>query len=520
MKSNHSMAAMSQANFANDPIAVQKEAHQKLRRAEILRQNRKLDEAEKICLSMLRKFPHYYGALHTIGLVYADKGRHEQAMLYLAQAAMINPRSWTTLTALSGVYLALGSAEMASRVLCDALQITTEEPTIYYTLADIYYDQKEYVQAAEACQKALVLEPDMEEALFTLARTCVSLGQYAEAREALERVVKLKPMSLKALVQLSTLPARLIQLDLIAELEKVVSNAKETSSKNQVSIAFVRATAFDKMQCYEEAWQWAIKANALFESNASKQVSQELESVEHRASWLAKNLQKYKGKRNVNKDFPASVFVLGPSRSGKTTAESILSAQRPVCRGYENPAIGTAIAYGYNSGGLLAFSSIAQLPHQLYSNVRDYYKEIICGIMGDDQFFTNTHPGHIWDAPILSEILPNTKYVFIKRNFFDLALRIFLKNYRSGHLYSYNLKNIERYVAAYNRMIDLMSEALPQDSIIINYEDMVTNPGRALDQMSELCGITPDHGLLPEVADDTGCSEPYKELIKAALAEN
>lgn len=93
-----------------------------------------------------------------------------------------------------------------------------------------------------------------------------------------------------------------------------------------------------------------------------------------------------------------------------------------------------------------------------------------------------------------------------------------MKHYRSGNTYSYDLSSIKRYVTAYNKMIDLMLQAFPSNAIVLQYEDMVANPGKALEEMCKLCGLKPDASLVRDVPNDSGCSEPYREMIDAALA--
>jgi Flp pilus assembly protein TadD len=501
-----------------DPIAVLKDAHGKLKQAETLRQQRQLDQAEQICVTLLKEFPDYYGALHTLGLVHGDRQDHALAIVYLVQAAMLNPTSWTTLTALAGEYLLIGAKEMASRTLRDALEINGTQPEIHVMLAEVYYEEREYVLAMEACKKALKLDPDMVAALQSLAGACAALGRYAEARDALDRLIKLKGPTLGVLGYYAQLPTALIKRDLIADLGKVVAEPGADKAKDAIDDAFVRVVALDKLQRHQDAWNWAVKANTMVLPQALEEQAQDIQTVEKRADWLGKSLSKFKGKRNSDTAYPTSLFILGLSRSGKTTAESIISSQADVFRGYENPAIQRAITNGYQNGALISFKSIGQLPLQLYPIVRDFYKGLVDELIGANKIFTNTTPGHIWDAPIVFNAIPNTKFVFIKRDFHDLVLRIFMKHYRTGNTYSYDLSAIKRYVTAYNKMMDLMLQAFPEDSIALQYEDMVADPGKALEQMCTLCGLKPDASLMPDVPNDAGCSEPYRGLIDAGLA--
>src|SRR5262249_57493086 len=106
----------------------------RLEEAERLRQQGQLQRAKKICEAVVREHPDYMGALHTLGLIYADLEDSEQALNCLVRAAMLNPSSWTTLTALSGVYLALNAPEMAAQALEQAKAIKPNDAAVLMTL--------------------------------------------------------------------------------------------------------------------------------------------------------------------------------------------------------------------------------------------------------------------------------------------------------------------------------------------------------------------------------------------------
>src|SRR5712691_7185779 len=105
------------------PLNPLQDSFIKLDEAEQLRQQGKLDRAQKICEALVREHPDYMAALHTLGLVLADRENYEQALNCLVRAVMLDPRSWTTLTALGGVYLRLEAKEMAALALEQARAI-------------------------------------------------------------------------------------------------------------------------------------------------------------------------------------------------------------------------------------------------------------------------------------------------------------------------------------------------------------------------------------------------------------
>ena len=95
------------------PVNPLQDAFIRLEQSERLRQEGKFQRAQKTCLALLKEHPNYMAALHTLGLIYAGMSNYEQALNCLVRAAMQNPRSIATLTALSGVYLELDAPETA-----------------------------------------------------------------------------------------------------------------------------------------------------------------------------------------------------------------------------------------------------------------------------------------------------------------------------------------------------------------------------------------------------------------------
>ena len=121
----------------------------RVQQAEALRQHGRFDQAEAICESLVRSCPDYVAALHTLGLVLADQERHRDALIYLVRAVMLNPRSWTALTALAGVYLRLGATEMASQTIEQATAIEPGDASVLLMLGDVRREQCEYEIARE-----------------------------------------------------------------------------------------------------------------------------------------------------------------------------------------------------------------------------------------------------------------------------------------------------------------------------------------------------------------------------------
>jgi tetratricopeptide (TPR) repeat protein len=488
-----------------------------LDQAEQLRQQGKLERAQRICESLVRQYPDYMGALHTLGLIYADRENYQRAFDCLARAVMLNPRSWTTLTALSGVYLRLDAPEMAAQTLEQAKLIKPLDASVLVTLGEIYREEREYELAQDAFRQAVALDPKLAPAVFGLGTCCSFLGQYAEAAEVFERFVKGGLRFLDLLLGLASLPPAVVSIDVLGELDRVVREPKQTQAEFENFAAFVRAAVLDKAGRYGEAWEQLVPANrTLFRA-----MQQDLQVREQRQQAVLASLRgapiKVYGDGGGKGKHAISLFILGSSRSGKTTMEQLVATLDGVKRGYENPIVENAVRRTFQGAALLTGDAFPLLPQQLDAQCREIYLEELARRAGSARVFTNAHPARIDDAARIVAAFPNVRFICMKRNLEDITLRIYMRKYARGNAYSYDLRAIRAYVTWYHQVMDMLADKLPDIVRVVHYEDMVADPAAALRVAAELCGLGMPQGPLPAIGDDRGCAEPYRQLMAAEL---
>jgi tetratricopeptide (TPR) repeat protein len=504
---------------AAKPIDTLKETFNQLREAEELRLKGELDAAQSICERLLSEYPNYWGALHTVGLVFIDKEEYERALYPLIRALMLDPHSSTTLTALGATYQALGALEMAARTFEQARAINPQDTTILSKLGEIYLEEREQELARDVLQQALALDGELEEAAIGLARVYSSTGQNAEAVEIFQGLIQRGSKSLEVLSSLARLPSKLVKLDVLSHLDGLVpEDPKVDRTLFESTVAFVRVAALDQAGRHTEAWEHALPANqAMFSANRDEH-RRYTERENALLAWLRAN--KVEACREGDDGRCAtSLFILGPSRSGKTTTmERIVGTLPGVKRGYENPAVDIAVRRAFQTAGLLNNGYFELLPEQLYSVCRDIYLDELARRAGSAKVFTNTHPGHITDAAFMMAAFPKVRFVFVKRNVDDIILRMFQRRYHAGNFYSYDLKSARDHVLWYHEMMNLLEEKFPDVVRVIQYEDMVADPAAALRTATELCGLPTPAGPVPAVGSDRGCAEPYREWMTAAMA--
>jgi hypothetical protein len=317
------------------------------------------------------------------------------------------------------------------------------------------------------------------------------------------------------------LPPSLIAIDLLSELSRLTDKrAKQEALRTpqetsfDSTIAFVRATALDKMGRYKDAWEQFVPANRAMFAKLQSDFRDSLQRERTILSLLRSNPIKAAASDGQQ---PISLFILGPSRSGKTTMESLVATLEGVKQGYENPIVDNAIRRTFQRAGLLTTSYFEVLPPQLYTQCRDLYLEELTRRAATAKVFTNTHPARIFDAALIANVFPNVRFIFMKRNLEDIVLRIYQRRYREWNSYSYDLKATRDYVMWYYQMIDLMAQKLPHSVRVIHYEDIVAYPSTALRVAAELCGLSMSEQPLPTIGDDRNCAEPYRHFMTEML---
>ena len=494
-----------------DPI----EAAKTLLSADELRLAGKLDKARRACAGLLNQHPAYPAAHHTMGLILADMQNHQQALVHLNQSLMHDPDNWKTLTALSGVYLKLGANVMAARTLEQASALNPGDAGILVTLGEILRDDREYEKACGAFRKAAAIEPDLAPARVGLGLCLIELGKLEEAAQVYARLVAEGDTSITTLNALSELPAGMVDIDLLALIDAASPSKGMSETFFDTAQAFTRAAALERLGKYGEAWQALLDANApLAEDAAGRWHSRREERATIVSGAAASNVRLAGGA--IDEDRPVSLFILGVSRSGKTTAERLVGAHDAVKCGFENTIVGQTVARACSDAGLLPKKRAIELPPPLDAPWRSSYLAAVEERAQGARVFTNTNPGLIEDALRIGSVIPNARFIVMTRDREDTALRIFAKKYRSGNDYAYALATIREQIAWYEEMADVLAKKGPETVRVVRYEDIVSDPQSVMRIACELCGL-PDHqGPLPPTGDDRGCSAPYAQWMRTA----
>ena len=464
------------------------DAARRLAEAEQYRQTGNLDRAQSLCESLLHEYPDYVGALQTLGRTQFAKKNYRDALWCFTQAAMHCPKNCVNLINLGTAYLRLGAHVLACRTLEQARRLEPDDPNVDFILAAVYGADREYELAAAAYQRVLSRLPSHVDAAHGLGQCYQYLGQVAEAAAALKQAHDLKPDSVAILYGLSQLPASVIDVPILDALDRVRKQENQDQDDFDTFVAFTRAAALDRQGRHLEAW------NALEEANRREFPRHELEYqkqvVRMRAARKAAQSIVADAPPRAPQSHPLSLFITGPSRSGKTTVERLLAQVEGVRCGYEKFLAERAARRTSQFSGLLTIRDPSDLPKVLDDRFRAIYLEEVQEFARGATIVTDTFPAMIRYVGRIATTLPNVRFIFVKRERYDCALRIFMKHYRAGNHYAYDIKTIFHYVSWYYEMVDAWLTKFPELTLSVDYDDMIAEPKTTLARILEFCGAS------------------------------
>jgi tetratricopeptide (TPR) repeat protein len=459
--------------------------------------------------------PRYAEAHNNLGNAIAALGRHEDAIAHYEKAVTIRPTYADAYHSFGNALGALGRHREAIAQYEKALAIRPDYIESHLELGNALEALGHHEDGISHYEKVLAISPQHLEALAARGHALKKIGEDAAAAAVFEGLVQRGANSIDVLLALTTVPATFISIDLLSELGKV-TRCDEDKTQFDNYAAFVRATGLDRAGRHAEAWEHLRLANRAFflasQEDFGAEVSRQRTTCERLRTTPAKV-----GVGGWDSAQAVSLFILGPSRCGKTTLEKLVSALAGVKRGYENPSVEDAMRRAFQTAALAPSTWFENLPPTLHAVCHDMYADELARRAGSARVLTGTNPARVHDADLMATAFTNVRFLCVKRNVEDNVLRIYQRTYKRGNIYAYDLNAARGYVVWYHQVMDLLAEKFPDFVRVIYYEEMVADPPAAVCTAADLCGLPMTDRPLPVVGDDRDCAAPYRQLMAAEL---
>jgi tetratricopeptide (TPR) repeat protein len=477
----------------------------------------RFDAAAAQVIRHLREIPNEPRGIAFLGRIALQTGALVQAEQFLRQAMELGAGG-------IDVQRDLASAIYQQERLGDALGAFTfleqqsPDPQLSATRATIL-DKLGHNAEALAAHRALVeREPDNVQFRTAYGHSLRSAGDTDAAIAAYRRATEIDDERGEAWWALADIKAQVLTGEDIARMETALARAIDVI--NIVPLHMALGRALQDAGDHERAFSHYAEGNRL-----------RSEAIKYRAEELTEEVDEFV--RDFGPDFfepradsstagPIPVFVVSMPRSGSTLLEQMLDRHPEIEAVGELPYVRALLRSAMEIHTRREPIKVPQLIARLSEEESqafgaDYLERAALHRRTGARFFIDKMPMNWSDLLFIRRILPQARFIEIRRNAMDCCFSNFVHYFSRAHAASFDLGDIGRFYVDYVRLMDHLDAAAPGMVHHIRYEALVEDPEPQLRGALAYLGLEWDEALLRFYESDRVVRTPSAEQVRRPL---
>lgn len=396
--------------------------------------------------------------LNNAGNIHKDNGDIEKAIVLYRMSISFNPKLPHSHCNLATIYRMLGHLSAAESELNLALKLKPDFFEAHLGLGNVYSDVGNYDKALKSYLFAAKLNPNSIQAKNNLATCYLNKGDFENAKKGYESILSVHPADVSSYLNLAQ---AFESWNKVAELQKLLEKAEQVFSKYPSTLYFYNAKLCFRNEQFIEASNFLSKVN-ISELNSARRIAfWELSGKVHeKLAVYDKAFQDYTKKSEETKK-SVGFRLANPKQFRDSIAEELktMNQQNSLLRFEMNQDLGFQavflIAFPRSGTTLLntmlgthsRVNIMEELPFlensrktllgSIYQNVfsdaidkmrldksrLQYGKNVIEKFERRKlDIVVDKMPLNIVQVPFIETLLPNSKYIFVKRNPYDVVL--------------------------------------------------------------------------------------------------
>ncbi|MBI2791417.1 MAG: sulfotransferase [Gammaproteobacteria bacterium] len=336
-----------------------------------------------------------------------------------------------------------------------------------------YIKNRQFQKAAQTFEAILKLMPDSYQALVNLGLSYIEINEFEKAATILRQCLHINPQmaSLWRNVTLCQKYSSLDNPDFI-KIDQLIKNP-DLSEEDQTQLYFALGKIYLDTQHYGEAYQSYEQGNHLH----AKVTPFRLATLQNQVSRAIKTFNADFFNKYAFEDTSQiqPIIIIGPSRSGKSLLETMLS---------QMPQIQAAGEVGISHLDLPIALDVQSFTIEQVQTIRNLYiTRLKRDLPRESKYIIDTLPGNFIYIGLLATLFPRAKFIYCQRDAKDIALSMFFKYYAYGHGFTCHLQSIQSYMALYTRMMTHWSKVLAKKIYCVSYEDIIRHPNDTMQKI-------------------------------------
>jgi tetratricopeptide (TPR) repeat protein len=372
---------------------------------------------------------------------------------------------------------------------------------------------------ALAAHRALVeREPDNAQFWITYGHSLRAAGETDDAIAAYRRAIEIDDERGEAWWSLANIKSKVLTDTDIAQMEAALASAVDII--NIVPLHMALGRAWQDAGQHEKAFRHYAEGNRL-----------RAETINYRADELTEEVDEFvrdfgadffQRERDAPSSGPVPIFLISMPRSGSTLLEQMLDQHPKIEAVGELPYVRALLRSAMEIHTRREPIKVPQLITRLSERERqalgaDYLQRASLHRKTDAPFFVDKMPMNWSDLLFIRQILPQARFIEIRRNAMDCCLSNFVHYFSRAHAASFDLGDIGRFYVDYVRLMDHLDAVAPGLVHHIRYEALVEDPEPQLRGALDYLGLDWDPATLRFYESDRIVRTPSAEQVRRPL---
>jgi tetratricopeptide (TPR) repeat protein len=219
---------------------------------------------------------------------------------------------------------------------------------------------------------------------------------------------------------------------------------------------------------------------------------------------------------------PIPIFLISLPRSGSTLLEQILGRHPDIQATGELPYVRAVMRASLETHMQRGALTVPQYIRRLSTNEKralgaEYLRRAAMHRRTDTRYFIDKMPSNWSDILFIRAILPQARFVEIRRNAMDCSFSNYTHHFSSAHAASFDLVNQARANVDYVRLMDHIAAAAPGLICQVRYETLLDHPERELRRVLDFLDLDWTDDLLSFHESDRTVRTPSAEQVRRPL---